>query len=169
MPFAGAPPVTIQCAVCGKSRTMPAAWRRKVKLPTCSRQCNGKLRAVAIRGRKNCGPRGPNPKLQGPNNPAWKGGVTMKRPKGNYSGVKYVRAPEWAKPMARADGYIMEHRLVMAQTCGFLLTRTEVVDHLDHNPSNNHPSNLALYPTNRDHKRGERGRFAPGVANRVCL
>ena len=31
-------------------------------------------------------------------NPAWKGGVTLKRPKGNYKGVRYVRAPIWALP-----------------------------------------------------------------------
>ena len=105
---------------------------------------------------------------RGEKNGAWKGGVTLKRPKGNYTGVRYVRAPAWALPMARKDGYIMEHRLVMAQRCGFLLTRTEVVDHQDHNPANNEPSNLLLYPTNADHKRGEAGRFVPGVANRYC-
>ena len=78
----------------------------------------------------------------------------------------YVRAPQWAQPMARKDGYVMQHRLVMAQACGFLLTRSEVVDHLDHNPSNNDPLNLVLYPSNGDHKRGEVGRFVEGVANR---
>lgn len=61
----------------------------------------------------------------------------------------------------------MEHRLVMARMCGFLLTRQEVVNHIDHDPSNNDPSNLELYPTNADHKRGEVGRFVPGVANRL--
>jgi hypothetical protein len=100
-------------------------------------------------------------------NPAWKGGVTLKRPKGNYKGVRYVKAPEWALPMARKDGYIMEHRLVMAQMCGFLMTRSEVVNHKDHDPSNNHPSNLELWPTNADHKRGEVGRLVEGVANRL--
>ena len=125
----------------------------------CSRSCRNKVYPA---------PSGPNPRkgMKMEKNPAWKGGVTYKRPKGNYTGVKYVRAPEWAKPMARKDGYIMEHRLVMAQMCGFLLTRTEVVNHKDHNPANNHPSNLELYPTNGDHKRGEVGRFVPGVANR---
>ena len=62
----------------------------------------------------------------------------------------------------------MEHRLVMAAMAGRLLTRTEVVDHLNHNPRDNRPENLALYPTNGDHKRGEAGRFVPGVANRWC-
>jgi len=68
--------------------------------------------------------------------------------------------------MARKDGYIMEHRLVMAEWMGRLLTRIEVVNHKDHNPSNNLRANLELYPTNGDHKRGEVGRFVEGVTNR---
>jgi hypothetical protein len=104
----------------------------------------------------------------GPRNGSWKGGVTYFKRHGNYTGVRYVRAPAWALPMARKDGYIMEHRLVMAQMCGRLLTRTEVVNHIDHNPANNDPGNLELWPTNADHKRGEVGRFVPGVANRVA-
>jgi hypothetical protein len=71
--------------------------------------------------------------------------------------------------MARADGYIMEHRLVMAQMCRRLLLRSEVVNHLDHNPTNNDPLNLELWPTNADHKRAEFGRCVTGVANRLSL
>ena len=73
-----------------------------------------------------------------------------------------------ARPMARADGYIMEHRLFMAAWVGRLLTRTEVINHIDHKPGNNTLTNLELWPTNADHKRGEAGRFVPGVANRWC-
>lgn len=105
--------------------------------------------------------------MKGPKNPAWKGGVTFFKTHGNYTGVRYVRAPEWALPMARKDGYIMEHRLIMARMCGFLLLRTEVVNHIDHNPSNNDPKNLELCPTQADHKRGEAGRCVTGAANRV--
>lgn len=108
-------------------------------------------------------------KMSGPNNPAWKGGVTLKRPKGNYTGVRYVRCPREFLPMARKDGYIMEHRLVMALWIGRLLSRAEVVNHKDHNPSNNDRANLELWPTNGDHKRGEVGRFVSGVANRRFL
>lgn len=171
MPFAGAKPVTIQCAVCGKDRVMPMAWRRKVQNPTCSRRCNGKLRVVALRKRafRQIGPKGPNPKLQGANNPAWKGGVTLKRSQGNYKGVRYVRAPEWAKPMARKDGYVMEHRLVMAEWCGRLLTRTETVHHVNHKPLENARTNLELWPDNRSHKLAEHGRLVDGAANRVFL
>ena len=79
--------------------------------------------------------------------------------------MRYLRAPEWAVPMARSDGYIMEHRLVMAQMCGRLMTRTEVVHHKDHNPLNNAPENLELWPNNRAHKLAEHGRFVEGAAN----
>ena len=157
----------ISCAVCNKEVLKPNAWLKKVLRPTCSRQCNGKLRAQTLiaRAYKHEGPRGPNPKLQGPNNPAWKGGVTHRKRRGNYVQVRYTRAPEWAKPMARADGYVMEHRLVMAQWCGHLLTRTECVHHADHNPLNNSRLNLELWPDNRSHKLWEHGRF---VAGAVC-
>ena len=57
--------------------------------------------------------------------------------------------------MARKDGYIMEHRLVMAQCVGRLLSRTEAVHHIDSNPSNNDPNNLMLFRSNGAHKRFE--------------
>jgi hypothetical protein len=93
--------------------------------------------------------------------------VTYKRPKGNYIGPRYVRCPPDLLSMARSDGYVMEHRLVMARWVGRPLTRTECVNHIDRNPRNNDRSNLELYPTNGDHKRGEVGRFVEGVANRI--
>ena len=86
---------------------------------------------------------------------------------GNYSGVRYVKAPEWARPMARKDGYIMEHRLVMAQICGFLLTRTECVNHENHDPKDNRPENLMLCPDNRAHKLYEFGKMDAETANRT--
>ena len=128
----------------------------------CSRACRNRVY-------RRTGPRGPNPKLQGANNPAWKGGVTYFKTHGNYTGVRYLRAPQWARPMARADGYIMEHRLVMAQMCRRLLNRSEVVNHLDHTPSNNLLANLELWPSNASHKMAEHGRCVPGVANLLSL
>ena len=158
------------CAECGKTfRTWPRTLRR-VKNPTCSRQCNGKARGrewakIGAEAQKKRGPYLPR---YGADNPAWKGGVTLKRPKGNYRGVRYVRCPPGYLPMARADGYIMEHRLVMAQWIGRMLTRQECVNHINRNPSDNRRENLELYPTNADHKRGEAGRFVTGVHNRWC-
>lgn len=91
----------------------------------------------------------------------------LRHRKGNYVQVRYVKAPTWALPMARKDGYVMEHRLVMARLVGRLLARTECVHHRDHAPLNNAPMNLELWPTNRDHKLAEAGRFVPGVACRL--
>lgn len=105
--------------------------------------------------------------MSGPNNPAWKGGVTVFRKHGNYSGVRYVRAPDWARPMARKDGYVMEHRLQMAVLCGYLLTRTEVVNHENHDPTDNRPENLNLWPDNRTHKLYEWGKGIEGTACRL--
>jgi hypothetical protein len=158
----------VTCATCGKVFQKPRAWAKRTKNHYCSYSCNGKERAKALvqhsgnmKGRKRSDPR------FGPANPAWKGGVTYFKKKGNYKGVRYVRAPEWARPMARADGYIMEHRLVMAKMIGRLLDRTEVVHHRDHNPANNLPKNLELWPSNSAHKMAEHGRIAPGAANRL--
>ena len=128
----------------------------------CSRACRNKAHPL---------PDGRNfpPPMRGEANPAWRGGVTYKRPKGNYVGPRYVRCPQEFLAMARSDGYVMEHRLVMAQRIGRPLLRMEVVNHINHDPRDNRPENLELYPSNGDHKRGEAGRFVPGVANRLFL
>jgi hypothetical protein len=105
--------------------------------------------------------------MSGPLNPAWKGGVTVFKKHGNYSGVRYVRAPEWARPMARGDGYVMEHRLLMAEMCGFMLMRTECVNHENHDPTDNARMNLTLWPDNRTHKLYEWGKCPTGTANRT--
>jgi len=113
--------------------------------------------------------KGPNVKkgLKGDKNPAWKGGVTQFKKKGNYKGINYIRCCEETKHMARKDGYIMEHRLIMYKMCGFLLTKTEVVHHKDHNPSNNKKENLELWPDNASHKRAEFNKITIGCCNRI--
>jgi hypothetical protein len=59
--------------------------------------------------------------------------------------------------MARRDGYVMEHRLVMAGLVGRPLQRVEVVHHVNHDPQDNQPENLELWPNNRLHKLWEHG------------
>lgn len=163
--------VTVACAVCGKPTQKHPSHLKRTASPTCSYRCNGVLRGQewAKHGAKGSAARKRKPDMAGPKNPAWKGGVTYRKGKGNYIGPRYVRSPKWALPMARKDGYIMEHRLVMAKRVGRLLTREEVVNHINHDPRDNRPENLELYPTNGDHKRGEAGRFVIGVANRLHL
>lgn len=171
MPFVGAKKIQYLCAVCLSSMMRYESQMKRVLRPVCSRQCNGVLRGQdwAKHGHKGPMARKTFTRMMGPKNPAWKGGITLRHRKGNYVQVRYVRAPDWAKPMARKDGYIMEHRLVMAEWCGRLLTRTEVVHHANHIPMDNGRTNLELWPDNRSHKLAEHGRFVEGAVNLVFL
>lgn len=157
------------CPTCGTRFHLPRAWRKRNAAAYCSPACRSatfadRLRPLAgnMKGRKR-----ENPKT-GADNPAWKGGVTLRRRRGNYVSVRYVRCPPELATMARTDGYVMEHRLVMARLCRRALTRTECVHHLDHDPLNNAPGNLELWPDNRSHKLAEHGRIAIGAANLWC-
>lgn len=159
--------VTVECAHCGTPVVRSPSRVARVEKAYCGYSCRSKAHADSLipyaanmKGRKH-----PNPRY-GADNPAWKGGVMLSRGKGNYTGPRYVRCPEEWRMMARKDGYIMEHRLVMAQWVGRPLLRTEVVNHINRDPRDNRRENLELYPSNGDHKRGEVGRFVPGVANR---
>ena len=113
----------IACAVCGTKVYKPNAWLKRTKTPTCSSACNGKLRGKewGKHGHKGHLARTPESyvqaaeKMKGEKNPAWKGGVTLKRAHGNYKGVRYVRCPQEFLSMSRKDGYVMEHRLVVAR------------------------------------------------------
>ena len=91
-------------------------------------------------------------KMTGEKNPAWKGGVTYFRKHGNYAPIKYVRCPAEFLPMARKDGYVMEHRLFVAQALGRCLLRTETVHHKNHDPQDNSLPNLELFASNQAHK-----------------
>jgi hypothetical protein len=169
--------IEILCAECRRPfKTFPRTLRR-AKNPTCSQRCNGMARGRewakhAHKGRAAWGPEAAAShklKMSGPRNPAWKGGVTLMDKHGTYGKIKYVRCPPELLPMARKDGYVMEHRLVMARMVGRPLTRTEVVHHRDHNPRNNAPENLELWPDNRLHKLAEHGRPVWDAENRLSL
>lgn len=147
------PPRLATCPQCGQDFEAPHG-RRPAKY--CSNSCRAKANAghltpfsANMKGRKRTDPR------YGPDNPAWKGGVTYFKTHGNYQGVKYVRCRAEYLPMARKDGYVMEHRLIVAQIIGRCLLRSEVVHHKNHNPTDNAPTNLQLFASNAHHKRYE--------------
>lgn len=70
------------------------------------------------------------------------GGVTLNGE--GYRLVHWRRVPSWLKPMCNASGYIPEHRAVMAQMLGRMLTQHETVHHIDGDKLNNNPANLQL-------------------------
>jgi endogenous inhibitor of DNA gyrase (YacG/DUF329 family) len=158
---------TVACAVCGKPVWKPDAWLRKVATPTCSRKCNGVLRGAewathAHKARSAWSEESEAAlveRMTGPSNPAWKGGLTYRNRKGAYADqpIKYVRCPAGLMSMARADGYVMEHRLVVALEVGRPLARTECVHHINHDATDNRQENLMLFATNAQHKAFEHG------------
>ena len=133
----------------------------------CSRQCNGHYRGQewkqhAHKGRAawaDTSHASQAEKMTGPNNPAWKGGLTYFKRKGKYANqsIKYVRCPLKFAAMARKDGYVMEHRLLVAAAMGRPLLRSECVHHSNHDATDNRLENLMLFASNADHKRYEHG------------
>ena len=170
---------TIKCAVCETEVWKPNAWLKKILMPVCSRECNGVLRGAewadhAYKGRANWKPESEaalKDRMTGASNPAWKGGLTYRNRKGAYAAqpIKYVRCPSVLMVMARADGYVMEHRLVVALAVGRTLTRVECVHHINHNATDNSPTNLMLFATNGLHKAFEHGAAITPLWCGLCL
>jgi endogenous inhibitor of DNA gyrase (YacG/DUF329 family) len=152
--------VKLTCPICGKTFFRAKSHAERTKESFCSQQCAGRRRGQEWAKHGHKGRAGWTEqskaaaieKMTGPNNPAWKGGVTYFRKHGNYPPIKYVRCPSKFLAMARKDGYVMEHRLIVAQHLGRPLKRSEVVHHFDHDPTNNDPKNLALFKSNQHHK-----------------
>ncbi|MCK4668243.1 hypothetical protein KAU33_15940 [Candidatus Dependentiae bacterium] len=117
--------VKMECQYCAKIFLIYPAWLKKKNGGMyCSISCRQKvnIRKYLIPHNRDFGQHWSeerkmewSKKITGDGNPSWKGGVTYFRKKGNYIGVKYVRCPKAYLSMARKDGYIMEHRLLVAQ------------------------------------------------------
>lgn len=74
----------------------------------------------------------------------WKGGVRYDK-----GGYVLRHAPD--HPHATKAGYVRVHRLVMEERLGRYLLPTEVVHHVDDDPTNNDIANLLLFDTQAMH------------------
>jgi hypothetical protein len=81
----------------------------------------------------------------GAGNPQWKGGRRKRGP--------YVSVLARGHANADAEGYVAEHRLVFAHHLGRPLKRTEVIHHINHNPTDNRLANLQLFASHQAHSR----------------
>lgn len=94
--------------------------------------------------RPNCGAQ------RGERNASYNGGRRI-----NHNGYVMVTAPT-GHPYAKIygnkkTGWIFEHRLVLEQSLGRYLLPEEKVDHIDGLTLHNHPDNLRLFSSNREH------------------
>ncbi len=97
-------------------------------------------------------------------NSSWYNGGTWT----TLDGYKMVRIYEenFFYPMADKNGYVREHRLIMAKHLGRNLHSWESVHHKDGNKLNNELSNLELLNKNqhmRDHNKGYKDGFEKGL------
>ena len=81
----------------------------------------------------------------------WKGG-RRNRPDGYIRVIAPKRHPHPSE-VKNGVAYILEHRLVMEKHIGRFLRTSEIVHHIDENPSNNRIDNLALFPSAAAHAR----------------
>jgi hypothetical protein len=66
---------------------------------------------------------------------------------------KYREVYMPSHPKARANGCVLEHRVVAEQKIGRILKDEEVVHHIDSNRENNNEDNLIVFATLKDHSR----------------
>lgn len=146
-------------SVCRTCRALFLHYRKDVG-NYCSKNCCGKAKDwLKLHSANGKGKKCPSKGLAGEKNPAWRGGLTFFKRKGKYADqkIKYVRCPKVFLDMARKDGYVMEHRLIVAKAIGRSLLRSECVHHDNHDATDNRLENLMLFASNSDHKRYEHG------------
>lgn len=80
----------------------------------------------------------------------WRGGRWTHK-----AGYVYVYRPD--HPHKNAHGYVYEHRVVMEEKLGRLLTPDERVHHINNVKDDNRPENLELFATQGEHSRLHEG------------
>ena len=141
---------------------MPCAYCKVPRWVSCNRNGTKIRRGIChscanrIRARNRIGSRSNQ----------WKGG-RLKNVAGGYIAIK-VFPDNLFFGMADKNGYILEHRLVMAMHLGRTLTRVEIVHHRNGDKEDNHLENLELQLLGEhslSHSRGYKDGFAKGYAD----
>ena len=100
----------------------------------------------------------------GENNPHWQGGRFVD--KNGYTLIK-LHPDNFFYPMTQQDGYVYEHRLVMAKHLGRCLQPWEIVHHKDGIKDNNSIDNLEMTSGigehSRNHSKGYKDGYAKGL------
>lgn len=119
------------CSVCGYSRWIRSDSLRKKGFTGMCSKCHNKFTSTS-----------------GKTHPRWKGGKTL-----TWHGYVVVRLepndPFYA--MSKEDGYILEHRIVMARHIGRCLESWEIVHHINGIKDDNRIENLELLPNRTAH------------------
>ena len=111
------------CEICGRER-----WVRRLRNgePEVRRCDNTECRRTFLKGRRNL----------------YKGGRTFDKQSGRFR--VWVYPDDFFALMRCSNGYVFEHRLVMAKHLGRNLQPFEIIHHKDGDTSNNDIQNLEL-------------------------
>lgn len=156
---------SITCEQCGAIFYAPPSQKRRFCSKSCARTALNLTDANPSYHRDLSGENNPmyGTRFNGTDNPMygrrralsprWKGGRKVRK-----DGYILVVAPDdhpYPCDQHPASGlkYILEHRYVMEQHLGRYLLPTEVVHHIDENPSNNDIDNLRLFDSQAEHVR----------------
>lgn len=112
------------CSDCGKERWVQISHQQPLR-----EKCHP------------CGCKGTGARERGENNPNWKGGRFL-----GGMGYWFVAVPDDSPfvAMRNKERYVLEHRLIVAQSLGRCLKSWEVVHHINRNKQDNRLENLEL-------------------------